>query len=179
MLRLLTLLSTLLAICAVASPACAGILTFNSPDFASNSVTRSAWLAAIGTAPDHLVDFETGFTNLQNISGVTGLFPDGLVIRDTGPGTPEAIIRAGQSINGSLPVGAFAATHDEQAYLELDFSASPVDYVAFLDIDHDGAAGIVTFVGGGTALFSLEGTAGSDHSAEFFGISGTTCRASH
>jgi PEP-CTERM motif-containing protein len=147
------------------------LLTFNSPDAASNTATRDAWLAAIGiAAPDNLVDFEIGFANGQNISGVGGLFPLDLVITDTS-GANAAIIRSGAGIiNGSNPIGVFALTHNELAFLEFDFSANPVDYFGFFDIDQAGTTGIVTFEGGATAMIGFETTEGAGDSAEFFGI---------
>lgn len=148
-------------------PAQAAILTFNSLTPATNSTTRSTWLAAIGIAtPENLVDFETGFVHDQNISGVGGLFPDGLVIWDTSA-PAYARIRTGPTIGGSSPVGDFAVSQTEGPYLELDFSASPVDYIAFQDIDHTGTTGIVTFVGGATAAIDSFEVAGI---AEFYGI---------
>ena len=67
-----------------AGTAQASLLSFNSVTPADNSVTRTNWLAAIGiSSPQFLVNFETGFTDGQNISGSTGLFPGGLVITDT------------------------------------------------------------------------------------------------
>jgi len=155
----------------VAVPTQAAVSLFNSENPSQNAATRSAWLTAIGIAsPEYVVDFESGFTNGQNISGVTGLFPAGLVITDTSP-SHQAIVRSGNgSFGGSNPVGTFALWHNESAYLALDFSATPVDYVAFQDIDQAGTNGIVTFVGGGTANFSFETTAVSGDSAEFYGI---------
>ena len=149
----------------------ADILTFNSSAPGDNNAARSNWLNGAGiVAPEYLVDFEIGFENNDNISGLSGLFPGNLIITDTSNAN-AAIIRSGNgSINGSNPVGQFSVTHNEQAYLELDFSANPVDYVAFQDIDHTRTDGIVTFVGGGTASISFETTAGSGDSAEFFGI---------
>lgn len=124
-----TLASLVLVATPWATRAHAEILTFNSLTPADNPAARASWLAAIGiSTPDHLVNFESGFVNGQNISGVGGLFPAGLVITDTGPGTPQVIIRSGAGvIGGSNPVGVFSLTHDEQAFLVLDFSASPVD----------------------------------------------------
>lgn len=152
------------------SSAHAVILTFDAEEVADVPTARAAWLAAIGIAtPKNLVDFETGFTDGQNVSGVGGLFPDGLVITDTGPGPPTAAIED-DLIGGSNPVGNFAVTQDEGAYLELDFSAVPVDYVAFRDIDHNNTSGIVHFEGGGAQTIFLETTIFSGDSAEFFGI---------
>lgn len=154
-----------------ATPAQATIMTFNSSAPGNNAATRLDWLTAIGiVAPQQLVNFESGFVNNQNISGVTGLFPADLIITDTSA-AQAAIIRSGAGIiNGSNPVGVFSVTHNELAFLELDFSANPVDYVAFQDIDHSGTTGVVTFVGGGTANISFETTGASGDSAEFFGI---------
>ncbi|MCK4850459.1 MAG: PEP-CTERM sorting domain-containing protein [Phycisphaerae bacterium] len=149
----------------------AAIMTFNSNTPANNSATRSNWLTAAGiVAPEYLVDFESGFVDNQDISGVGGLFPANLIITDTGASN-DAIIRSGAGIiNGSNPVGTFSVTQDELAFLELDFSANPVDYVGFQDIDHAETTGIVTFVGGGTANISFETTGVGGDSAEFFGI---------
>jgi len=151
-------------------PAQAGVQTFNSSAPADNASVRADWIAAIGSPPDYLVDFESGFSNNQNISGMPGLFPAGLVIRDTSAGG-AAIIRSGSGvINGSNPVGVFSVTHDESRYLGLDFSSAPVSYVGFLDIDHSGTNGILELVGGAEVAFRLEPTGASGNTAEFFGI---------
>ena len=148
----------------------AAVITFNAATPADNAATRASWLAAIGIAvPENLVDFEAGFVNNQNISGVGGLFPDGLVITDTSA-AGEAIIRTGAVIGGSTPAGSFAVTQNELPFLVLDFSADPIDYVGFLDIDQAGTTGVITFVGGGTEAFGFETTAVGGASGEFFGI---------
>lgn len=156
----------------IAAPAQADMLSFNSARPVDNATTRSAWLSAVGiAAADYVVDFESGFSDGQNVSGQVGLFPAGLVITDTGTGTPEAIVRTGNgTIGGSNPVGSFALTHDEQPNLVLDFSASPVDYLAFQDIDTAGSVVKVTFVGGSTVSINIETTGTSGASAEFLGL---------
>ena len=167
----LTVISTVLVITLAAVNASGAIITFNSSSPANNNATRLNWLNAAGiVAPQHLVDFEIGFVNNQNISGVGGLFPANLVITDTS-NAGAAIIRSGAgAIGGSNPVGTYSVTQNELAFLELDFAVNPVDYIAFQDIDHTGTSGIVTFVGGGTANISFETTGGSGNTAEFFGI---------
>lgn len=175
--KLSFLRQSLAALVAAAATICgnsqvsAAISTFDSLTPGTNAAVRATWLTAMGiTAPDHLVNFESGFTDGQNISGVSGLFPDGLVIIDAGlPGPPAATIESG-SISGSNPVGIFALEHDDDLYLELDFSAQPVDYIGFLGIDHGPMIGIVTFVGGATATFTLDTTMAQNDSAEFYGI---------
>jgi hypothetical protein len=147
----------------------AAVLTFNSDTPGDNSTTRAAWLSAIGiTTPQYLVNFESGFVNEQNISGITGLFPYSMVITDTSTAN-QAIIRSGNVINGSNTVGVFSVTQNEQSYLVLDFP-NPVDYVAFQDIDQAGTVIRITLVGGTIITDSLETTNGSGDSAEFFGI---------
>ena len=147
----------------------ASIMTFNSSGTSDVNTTRNNWLAAIGiTIPAYLVEFESGFVAGQNISGVTGLFPEGMVIKDTSTtgSWHGIIIKTTNGIGGADPVGLFGAAQNENPFLELSFS-NPIDYVAFRDIDHTGFTGIVTFVGGGTASISKTDTA---NEAEFFGI---------
>jgi hypothetical protein len=155
----------------LASPAVAQVLIFNSPVPATNKATRADWLAATGiVTPEYLVDFESGFTDNENISGVSGLFPAGFVITDTS-GANAAIIKSGAgSIKGSNPVGNFAVTQNELPYLRLDFTAFPVDYVAFQDIDTAGTTGIVELEGGATVNVSFGTTPGTGDSAEFLGF---------
>ena len=145
------------------------ILTFDSKKHTDNQLYRQNWLNAIGiTKPQYVVDFEKGFSNNQNISGRR--LRGGLVIKDTS-GEDAVIIRSGNgTIGGSNPVGVFSATHNEQQYLELDFSANPVDYVAFQDIDQAKTKGFVEFVDGRKTPISIDTTATSGDSAEFFGI---------
>jgi len=148
----------------------AALQTFNSPGTDINA-TRDAWLLASGIASaQHQVDFETGFSDGQNVSGLVGLFPGGLVITDTSSAGSASIEGTAGGIGGSNPVGGFALEHNEAPFLELDFSAMPVDYVAFRDIDHTGTQVIVTFVGGATSITGFETTGTGGDSAEFFGL---------
>ena len=148
----------------------AALQTFNSPG-TDIDATRDAWLLASGiTSAQHAVDFETGFSDGQNVSGLGGLFPGGLVITDTSSAGSARIEGTAGGIGGSNPVGGFALEHNERAYLALDFSAAPIDYLAFRDIDHTGTQVVVTFVGCSTTTTSFEGTAVRNDSAEFFGL---------
>ncbi|MFB8792178.1 MAG: hypothetical protein U7123_25860 [Potamolinea sp.] len=145
------------------------ILTFNSKKNSDNGTFRTKWLTAIGTKKIQCkVDFESGFKNNQNISGIKHC--GGLVIKDTSTANAVIIKSGNGSIGGSNPVGVYSATHNEKAYLVLDFSAKPVDYVAFLDIDQTATGGFVEFVNNTKVPISFETTAGTGNSAEFFGI---------
>lgn len=166
------LIAALAGACLIQSmPVQGAIQTFNSPDHAQSATYRDNWLAAIGIAsPQYLVDFETGFVDNQNISGLAGLFPGGLVITDTSA-DHKAIIQTGSgSISNSNPVGAFSLIQNEDPYLVLDFSAKPVDYVGFRDIDQAHTDVIVTLVDGTTFEADLDTTAGNGDSAEFYGL---------
>ena len=78
----------------------AAVATFDATVAANNASTRGSWLTAVGIAdPANRIDFESGFTNGQNVSGVTGLFPGGLVITDTSP-SHQALIRTGAGKRG-------------------------------------------------------------------------------
>ncbi len=140
---------------------------FNSTTTAGNNTAQASWLAASGIgSPAHLVDFESGFTNGQNIDDVTGLFPLSMVVRATAAATPATIKSGAGSIAGSSPIDTFALTHNESAFLEFDFTANPVDYLGFYDIDHTGAVGTLFFVGGGTQSISLD----QSQAGEFWGV---------
>ncbi|CAG0951863.1 hypothetical protein PHYC_00241 [Phycisphaerales bacterium] len=154
-----------------AGAANAEIIVRNSPSASGNDTTRATWLADVGISLDqvkNIVDFEAGFVINQNVSGVAGLFPDGLVITDTSP-AHEAIVRT-TGFGGSNPVGTMSLAHNEQPFLELEFPMPGVDYLSLQDIDHTGTAFIVHFADGTQHLFSVEGTSTGGNSAEFVGI---------
>ena len=145
----------------------AAMLTFEAATPANNASTYAAWFTATGaTAVQHAADFESGFVANQNISGTAGLFGGGLVITDTSA-AGQAIIRSGAGvINASNPIGTFALTHNEQAFLQFDFSAAPVSYFGAYSIDQAGTNVMIDFVDGSSASFSIATT----NSAEFFGF---------
>jgi len=129
---------------------------------------RSAWLNAIGTAvPQYRVDFESGFDQGENVAGTT--LAGGMVMRSTA--NPAEILIEGRpgAIGDSNPVGYFSAIHARDPVLILDFSANPVSYVGFLQIDAALEA-TITYVGGGSAVLTPNSTGFSGDSAEFFGV---------
>ncbi|MBX3380023.1 MAG: hypothetical protein KF805_07995 [Phycisphaeraceae bacterium] len=153
-----------------ASTCTAAIITRNASAPADVAATRAQWLADCGVAaPSFLVDFESGFSNGQNISAVTGLFPGGMVITDSSS-AHNAIIRTAGGIGGSSPNGNFGVSQNEQPYLELSWPEPGVDGVGFADIDHTGTNIFVDFSGGGTAQFSIETTGSGGRIGEFVGI---------
>ncbi|MBX3387949.1 MAG: hypothetical protein KF691_00695 [Phycisphaeraceae bacterium] len=155
----------------IAASACsAAIVTRNASSAANAAATRAQWLADCGVAaPTYLVDFESGFSLGQNVSGVTGLFPGGLVITDTSS-AHNAIIRGSGSFGGSSPNGSYGVAHNEQQFLELSWPEPGVDGVGFADIDHAGTTIYVDFSGGGTVQFSIETTGSGGVTGEFVGI---------
>ena len=164
--------SITLATLAASAAAGADIVTHNAETPADNPAAFAAWLASIGISEgdvEHLVDFETGFVEGQNVSGVTGLLPGGMVITDSD--NARAIVTGlPANMGGSNPIGTLAVSQNEQPYLELDFTLEPVDYVSFFDIDQQATSGIAELEAGGSANFSFETTGTGGDSAEFFGI---------
>ena len=141
---------------------------FDSHYTSQNAGMLTAWLDAVGIDdPEFLVDFETGFTLDQNVSGVTGLFPDGLVITDTSS-DDAAIID--NYFGGSYAIGSYALGQNEDPYLELDFTANPVNYLAWYDIDQAGTSCIVVLTSGESFTVTLDTTSYSGNTAEFFGL---------
>lgn len=146
-------------------------LTFNSDVPADNAATRTNWLAAMGiVTPENTLDFETGFVDGQILDDAALPGHPNLLIRHTATGEDAVIETGNGSISGSNPVGTFGIETSEDAFLELDFSSSPVDYVAFQDIDTGGTAITVVFTDNSTYDFNTETTSGSGDSAEFIGI---------
>jgi len=174
---------------ASALSASAAPLIFNSTSSANNASTRAAWLSTVGiTSGATLIDFESGFTNGQDIAGQS--LAGGLVVRDlVGDLTPGAFVRSGTGVvGGSNPIDSFALTHDNDT-LRLDFSAAPINYLGFFDIDQTGFGGfdqvigsrrytfvensIITFMDGSTYQFgALDSNCTGTHlnSAEFYGL---------
>jgi hypothetical protein len=156
------------ALVLAAAPACAQMMTFNSPSPSENTVTRDAWLAASGiAAPQFIEDFEQYALNasLQN-TAITG----GAIIRDTTAAGFVFVRGSSSFLGGSNPVGTRSVAHNEGQFLELDFSASPVDYLAFQDIDTSATTITVMFVDNTTASFTIETTGSGGDSAEFVAL---------
>ncbi|MBK9139687.1 MAG: hypothetical protein IPM17_13135 [Verrucomicrobia bacterium] len=150
-------------------PARANLIVHNSPQFSDNNTYRNAWLADIGiSSPQWLVDFESGFTDNQNIKGAV-IGPD-LTIGHTDSGTTVTVQQGAGVIGGSNPIGSFAAMFSGQAAgATLTFS-QPVDYVGFYDIDRGTGDVTVNLVGGESFTFSMDTTAAAGNSAEFWGV---------
>ncbi|MEX2481376.1 MAG: hypothetical protein WD928_10985 [Gammaproteobacteria bacterium] len=160
-----------LMLCFAASASHAAILTFNAATPADVNSVQQDWLAASTVmTPEYLVDFESGFIDGQNIHGVAGLLPGGLVISDSSPANAVTIEGASGAFGGSNPVGNFAIRHNERPWLVLDFALRPADYVGFQDIDQAGTSIRVTHLGGAISTFSIETTGAGGDSAEFTGI---------
>jgi len=163
-----TILLAVLVSLTVISNAHPALLTFNAAAIGNNATQRSSWLNAIGiSVPLNLVNFESGFVDNQNISGVTGLFPGGLVITDTSSAGLAKIEQGAGSIGGASPIGNFAVEQNEDPFLVLNFTATPVDYVGWIDIDHGGYTVKVTYVGGASETLTVDDAI---NSTEFFGI---------
>jgi len=138
----------------------------NATDIAER---RAEWLADCGVVtPTHVVDFESGFVDGQNVSGVPDLFPGGLIITDSSS-THVADVRTGAVFGGSRPNGHFGLRHNEKPYLEMSFP-SGVDGFCLSDIDHTGVNFILHHADGSTSEFAVEGTSTGGVSGELIGV---------
>jgi len=150
------------------NPARAQMITFNSASPAENAATRNAWLAATGiSAPQFVEDFELYAldVNLHNMA-ITG----GAIIRDTTASGAVFVRGSSSFFGGSSPVGTRSVAHNEGQFLELDFSASPVDYLAFLESDTSATVVTVMFIDNTTMGFTTDTTGSSGNTAEFIGL---------
>lgn len=164
------------ALCATAPDAASALAIFNAPTPADVAARRDAWLDRIHGSPQFRVDFETGFVAGQSIEAQPGLLPGGLVIRDASESTTITVEGAGSAkLGGSLPVDSLALAAGSRQII-LDFSAAPVDYVAFRDLDLAGMPGdptgawVFPITGPYGSIASLDKTADDGASAEFFGL---------
>ncbi|MBI5708150.1 MAG: PEP-CTERM sorting domain-containing protein [Armatimonadetes bacterium] len=159
-------LSISIAATSAAVPALASASFFDAANAAANTSERNAWLTACGvTSGQYFEDFEAIAVG-TNLHGQTGLLPGGLVIWDTSTAHAAFVQSSSSFFGGNLPLDTRGVAHNEQAYLELDFTAAPVDYVAGFDLDHTGTVLIVTFIDDTTEQTNLD----SAQPAEFWGV---------
>jgi hypothetical protein len=156
---------------APASTTLADIVVRNAATPAEAPAFRTLWLADCGrAAATYVVDFESGFVDNQNVTGVAGLFPGGLVITDTSAARRAAVRTGATVVGGSRPNGNFGLVHNEQPYLELIFPAGGVDGFSLADIDHTTTRFVVHFTDGTTSSFSVETTGSGGFAGEFVGV---------
>lgn len=141
-------------------------LFFNSTNNANGAAERNLWLTAAGiTSPDILVDFEN-FAFNQDMNNVA--HAGSLVTRNSGAGLMD--IRGAGAFGSSNPIDTKGMWHDESQSIVLDFTSGPVSYVGGWDIDTGSWSITATFDNNETQVFSLDTTATSGNSAEFWGL---------
>lgn len=159
-------LRPLLAALLLSSTAAPGALqVFDAAGPGDSLSIRGDWLSAIGEAPPVFIDFESGFSDGQDMIGVTVA---GLMTISDPDSLPVANISSGAGLGGGNPLGNLALQFDNRA--TLDFSGNPVDYLGLYYIDAAGPRFEVFFEGGGSEVYSADGTAASGDSAEFIGF---------
>lgn len=142
----------------------------NADNPGDNPYQQQLFLADIGVTPEFRVGFESGFTEGQNLKGVTNLFPGGLVFYHTDAAVPITVTSQKSLLGGSYPVGIYCLRSTEKPWLLMDFSARPVDYVSFMDIDHTASSVQVVFADNRYTSYALDTTGAGGNSAEFWGV---------
>lgn len=139
---------------------------FNSTSFASNASVRNDWLNAIGiSGGDFLVDFE-GFAVGVNLNGLD--LGGGV---DVSHPSGNSIVQSSSTFfGGSNPIGSRALALTEVVDPIIISFAVPADYIGGFDIDMPGCILRATFADNTTAQITLDVTATSGDSAEFWGI---------
>ncbi|MEO0380189.1 MAG: VPLPA-CTERM sorting domain-containing protein [Pseudomonadota bacterium] len=145
------------------SIACASVLALSSASGAVAATTQYTSLNdfILGTAnegPQTVIDFETGFTDGQDLNGAT---VSGMTIT-AAPGEFARIEEGAGSIGGSNPIGNFALELGDNSGTSVTFSfANAITYFGFFHID----AGTPAANG-----FSFASSAATGNSAEFGGL---------
>lgn len=144
----------------------AAVVSFTSPDFASNGATRTSWLNAIGiSAGEHFVDYEA--TPLGTINGNSSVMPiltltssDGIAFVTAAPG----------DMGGSNPIGLRAVALREAGIQTLVFS-TPIDYFALHCMDTSALQLTLTFTNSTTEVVNSPASGGSTgNTAIFVGV---------
>jgi len=152
----------------IAASAHSAVLFNSEPnsDFAAGMAKRAEWLAAAGiSSPTHLVDFENFAvgTSMADFAHAGSL-----VTRTTTTGAID--VRGAGAFGTSNPIDARGMWHNESPSLVLDFSGGPVRYIGGWDIDTGSWVMTITFDNAQTQEFTLDTTATSGNSAEFWGL---------
>jgi hypothetical protein len=139
---------------------------FNSTSFANNATVRNDWLTAIGiSGGDFLVDFENFAVGI-NLNGVD--LGGGV---DVSHPTGTSLVQSNSSFfGGSNPIGTRALALAEVVNPIIISFATPADYIGGFDIDMPGCILRATFADNTTAQITLDATATSGNTAEFWGI---------
>jgi hypothetical protein len=164
-----------ISLCFGSSQLYAAPVYFNSPNYSGSSAMALNWLAYLNsegiTTPAYIVDFETGFSNGQNIDGHA--FDGGFVINTTGAGNDATIVHGVGSVGGSNPVDQYAVIYyDGKGTMELNFT-NPINYLSFYDIDHPvGPELTITYADSSKDTLTLDNSYQlfSRNTAEFFGL---------
>ncbi|MEO0379080.1 MAG: hypothetical protein AAF252_02355, partial [Pseudomonadota bacterium] len=145
--------------------ACASLLALSSASGASAATMQFTDLGsfilgvgAVNGGPGTTIDFESGFTDGQDLNGAT---VSGMTIT-AAPGEFARIEEGAGSIGGSNPIGNFALELGDNSGTSVTFSfANAITYFGFFHID----AGTPAANG-----FSFASSAATGNSAEFGGL---------
>jgi len=143
----------------------AALQVFDAAGPGDSTTTRLSWFDAIDTSPEVFLDFETGFSDGQNVANQT--LGGSMLVTD--PDTTDvATISSGSGLGGGNPIDNLALRFDNNA--TLDFSAQPIDYLGLYYIDASGPRFTLTYTDDTTEVYNADTTATSGNSAEFIGF---------
>jgi len=164
---LLTALSRLPLTLLLALPCTADLITFNAMTADENEAIRQDWLNQIQIVdPQFSIDFEDSFSDGQDIAKE----PLSGGLKMTSEDSSIIITNNSGLLGSSQPVGILSASFAENTLVTLDFSANPVAYVSFVEIDTLGATYTITLDDDESIVVKGETTASSGESAEFVGF---------
>ena len=153
----LTLTFSLLLACS----AQATVITHSS--YVGMDAARTAWLGSMGiTQPDYTLNFETGFTEGQDVRNVS--LAGGLVI--TSPKTAFVSSDSGD-MGKSSPIDTFGMAIKEDTVYTLDFSAQPIAYFALYRADVHTTVTINYADGSASETFAFGGSGTGGHEGKF------------
>lgn len=145
----------------------ASAFTTYTSRYADMDATRQSWLNDLGiSSPDETINFESGFTDLQNILGTT--LSGGLTITSS-TGGYAFVTDSSSDLGGSYPLGTFALAVDEGDSYAFDFSSS-ISYFGFYMMDNGSTNLTTNYTDGSSENTTINGSGSSGYNGTFLAL---------
>ncbi|MCK4999518.1 MAG: PEP-CTERM sorting domain-containing protein [Anaerohalosphaera sp.] len=162
MMKRLFCLGCLFLFCSIVN---AGVTVYTG-SYSEMGVVRSQWLLDIGiAAPDTTLDFESGFSQDQNILNV-GL-AGGLTVSSTSG--YAYVTNSSSDTGGSLPIGTYGVAIDEGDNYTFSFS-SQITYFAFYMYDQGTTGMNINYADGTSETVTIPPSGASGLNGKFMGL---------